>query len=95
MSVADIMKSEPKKVTGYMHLTLDMQRAMIVLELTYGVVLETYFTDDEGITTTETLFSRDREIFTIIGRWRCGGGHHEMRWYPRDNQYPLRSKVRL
>jgi hypothetical protein len=95
MSVADIMASEPKLVTNYTNLTIDFRRVMIVLELTYGVVVETYYTDEEGITITETLFSRDREVFTIIGRWRCGGAHHSMRSYPRDSQFPLRSKVRL
>lgn len=96
MSVSEIMVAEPKKIKLYTYLTIDIQRAMIVLELTYGVVLETYFTDEEGITTVETLFrSLKKRDFTILGRWRYGENHSEFRSYPRDNQYPLHSIVRL
>lgn len=91
----DIMVNEFDRVKHTKSWMLDATRFMTVVELDYGVVVEVTKTDEEGITLTETLFSRDRHIFTIIGRWRDGGGHHYMRTYSRDNKFPLKSKVRL
>jgi len=95
MSAADFVNKEYTQVLGSETFDIDFNRFMTVVELKYGVVVETTQTDENQITIIETLFSRDRKIFTIIGRWRLGDNHHEMKSYPRDSQFPLRSKVRL
>jgi hypothetical protein len=94
-SAEDIMINEYDRVKHTQSWMIDVTRFMTVVELDYGVVVEVTQTDEEGITLTETLFSCDRRIFTIIGRWRNGGDYHCMKSYPRDNQFPLKSKVRL
>jgi len=94
-SAEDIMVNEFDRIKYTKSWMIDPTRFMTVVELNYGVVVEVTKTDDSGVTLVETLFSRDRSIFTIIGRWRDGGDHHYMKSYLRDNQFPLKSKVRL
>jgi len=74
---------------------IDFLHTMTVVELDDGVVVEFTSIDDEGTTLTETLFSKDRKIFTLIGRWRAGENYHKMRSYDRDNKYPLKGVVRI
>jgi hypothetical protein len=97
MSAEDILSIEPDSVIKTNCFMIDVTRTMLIVELTYGVIVQTTFTDEEGITLTETLFSNknDRKTFTLIGRWRNGGTHHSMRSYGRDNKFPLRCRVKL
>jgi hypothetical protein len=94
-SAADIINNEYARVQTIRNVLIDVARSMTVVELDYGVVVETNTMDSEGTTLVETLFSHDRELFTIIGRWRFGPEHHEMKSYPRDSSFPIRSRVRL
>jgi hypothetical protein len=74
----------------------DATRVLQVVELFDGdVVIQCTVTDEAGVTLTETLLSRDRHTFTIIGRWRHGADHHDMKSYPRDTKYPLYGRVKL
>lgn len=94
-SAEDIMVNEYDRVKNIKSWMIDPTRSMTVVELDYGVVVEVTQTDEDGVTLIETLFSRNRHLFTIIGRWRNGGNHHSMRAYTRDNKFPLKCKVRL
>lgn len=95
MSAADFMEKEAEHVLDIYSLSVDFNRTMMIVELDYGVVIETIFTDDDGTTLTETLFGIDRELFTLIGRWRVGPEHCEWKSYPRDSFYCLGGRVRL
>jgi hypothetical protein len=94
-SASDIINNEYASVKCVKNISLDFTKTMTVVELDYGVVVETNQMDTEGTTLIETLFSLDRRIFTLIGRWRFGPEHNEMRSYPRDSTFPLRARVKL
>ncbi len=89
------MKDEAEHVLRYTSQLVDFNRILAVVELDYGVVVETMFTDNNETTVTETLFSTDRKVFILIGRWRVGPEHSEWKSYPRDSFYPLQEFIRL
>jgi hypothetical protein len=95
MCAADFLKDEAEHVVAYKSQLIDFNHTLVVVELDYGVVVETMFTGDNETTLVETLFSTDRKLFTVIGRWRVGPEHSEWKSYPRDSFYPLRGQVRL
>lgn len=75
---------------------LDMHRTFSVLEMKSGsVYVETQEVDDEGVETTELLFSTDRKHFQIVNRIRKGEAYHDMRSYDRDAKFPVYSTVVL
>ncbi len=95
MCAADFMRDEAEHVTLFQSWLVGFNRMMTVVELDYGVVVETQVTDENEITLTETLFSTNRKVFTLIGRWRVGTEHSEWQSYPRDSFYPMREPIRL
>lgn len=74
---------------------IGMTQVFHVAKFTFGYVVECESTDENRLLERETLFSRDGVIWTLLGRHRQGPAHHKMKWYPRDNIYPIGCKVRL
>jgi len=96
MRLQEFMVEYPQDVKRMKTQIISMTKIFSVLEMKDGeVFVETEDTDEEGVTTIEVLRSRDRTHFTIVWRERKGAEHNEMRSYPRDNQFPLFSVVRL
>ncbi|MFA5344716.1 MAG: hypothetical protein WC315_00340 [Candidatus Omnitrophota bacterium] len=96
MRLQEFMVEYPQDVKRMKTQIISMTKIFSVLEMKDGeVFVETEDTDEEGVTTIEVLRSRDRTHFTIVWRERKGVEHNEMRSYPRDNQFPLFSVVRL
>lgn len=68
---------------------------MTVAKYSWGYAIETDHTDDEATVTLEFLTSLDGVVAMLVHRERAGTCHYEMRAYPRDNEYPVGSKVNL
>lgn len=66
-----------------------------VAEFSFGYIFECETTDEKDLLERETLFSRDRKVWTLLGRHRHGPFHNDDKWYPRDTIYPVGCKVRL
>ncbi len=95
MHLQEFMNEHPQHVKRMQTRILSLTKIFTVLEMYGEVWVETEETDDEGITLTEVLRSSDRVHFTLVWRERRGEAHHEMRSYPRDNQLPIYSVVKL
>jgi hypothetical protein len=90
------MNEHPQAVKMMQTRLISATKYFSVLEMKDGeVFIETEAIDDEDITLCEVLRSKDRTHFTLVGRCRHGANHHEMRSYPRDNDLPLFSVVKL
>lgn len=93
----DIMTASLGQVVTMKSRCLGITRTFATLEMKHGgVYVETVFIDAEGIALTELYYAKSKQatFLTLIGRNRLGGSHHLMRSYSRDNEFPIRSKVR-
>jgi hypothetical protein len=100
MRLQEFMTEYPNEVKRMRVRMLGIDRTFTVLEMKGGdTYVETETVDEEGITTIEVLRnsveSSEPGHFTIVWRERHGENHNNMRSYPRDNQYPLFSVVKL
>ncbi len=96
MCLQTYMTEHPEDVKKIYTRLIDITRSFTVMEMKSGeVFVETETIDEEDITTIEVLRSNDRTHFTLVWRERKGEAHNEMRTYPRDEQYPLFSMVKL
>jgi hypothetical protein len=74
---------------------INFNKSMTVAQYANCYIIETETIDEEGITTCEVLSSRNKKTAVLISRERTGENHSDMRTYPRDNQFPIGSIVRL
>jgi len=91
----DIITLNHKQLIREHTRVIGMTQVFHVAEFTFGYVVECESTDENRLLERETLFSRDGVTWTLLSRHRQGPTHHKMKWYPRDNIYPVGCKVRM
>ena len=94
-TLADIVYHNQDDLLRQHTVLLSATHQFIVAEFAFGYVVECESIDERDLCERETLFSRDGEVWTLLGRVRKGPCHHDMKWYPRDTTYPIGCKVRL
>ena len=94
-SIADILFHNRDELIGTTTILIDANHQFTVAEFSFGYVFECETIDEKDLLERETLFSRDGEVWTLLGRRRQGPFHNDDKWYPRDTTYPIGCKVRL
>jgi len=94
-TIADILFHNRADLIGTTTIFIDASHQFTVAEFSFGYVFECETIDGKDLLERETLFSRDKEVWTLLGRRRQGPFHNDDKWYPRDIIYPIGCKVRL
>ncbi len=95
----NVRKAHTNNTKHYCCKYIDFCHELHILETHSGLVyLETHNVDpEEGLTTKELYFAKNRlaHTITLVGRSRSGHTHNDMRSYSRDTEVPIGSKFKL